>query len=422
MAGEADKKSAAAEAWSHAVTTSEGERQRGRSGRSASGSGAVGRWFAKDPLSTGLIVASLVLVFSLLPPARADPAEHQRRSRFRSARSSSSPTTMQITEATLLDQDARVLMETKNGTLLYASYPESDAQTSSLVRRLTASGAIVEVDQQWDKPAKQIVVQFLIPILLLVCLFVLFTRLGEDGGAGAFAGFSKFTGKGRKRGADAPDRTTFDDVAGAGEAVAELREIRDYLADPGKYAAVGARAPKGVLSGRPAGHRKDPAREGDRRRGRGDLLLALGVRLRRVPGRGRRGEGPGPVREGAQDGAGARLHRRARRRRAQARRRGRPGQRRARADAQRAAGRDGRVRRRRRNRRARGDQPPGHPRPRPAAAGSVRSPGDRRRPRRPRTDGHPRPPLREPAAGARDRRSRRSPNSRPASAAPSSPT
>ena len=96
-------------------------------------------------------------------------------------------------------------------------------------------------------------VQFLIPILLLVCLFVLFTRLGQDGGAGAFAGFSKFTGKGRKQGAGAPDRTTFDNVAGAGEAVAELREIRDYLADPSKYASVGARAPKGVLLVGPPG-------------------------------------------------------------------------------------------------------------------------------------------------------------------------
>jgi cell division protease FtsH len=87
----------------------------------------------------------------------------------------------------------------------------------------------------------------------LVCLFVLFTRIGQYGGAGTFAGFSKFTGKGRKRSAAAPDRTTFESVAGAGEAVAELREIRDYLADPGKYEAVGARAPKGVLLVGPPG-------------------------------------------------------------------------------------------------------------------------------------------------------------------------
>ncbi len=213
---------------------------------------SVGRWFARDPLSTALIVASLVLTFlffnllgQIQPSTSGDRVPLSRVFKLAEEK--------QIAEATLLDQDARVLFETKAGLLLYASYPESDAQTSSLVRELTRSGAVVAVDQQWDKPAKQIVVQFLIPILLLVCLFVLFTRLGQDGGAGAFAGFSKFTGKGRKRGAEAPDRTTFDQVAGAGEALAELREIRDYLADPSKYAAVGARAPKGVLLVGPPG-------------------------------------------------------------------------------------------------------------------------------------------------------------------------
>ena len=214
--------------------------------------GAIGGWFAKDPLSTALIVASLVLTFlffNLL--GQIQPSTSGKRIPL--SRVSKLAKEKQIREATLLDQDARVLLETKNGEQLYAAYPESDAQTSSMVKGLTLSGAVVQVDQQWDKPAKQIVVQFLIPILLLVCLFVLFTRLGQDAGAGAFAGFSKFTGKGRKRGSEAPERTTFEDVAGAGEAVAELREIRDYLADPSKYEAVGARAPKGVLLVGPPG-------------------------------------------------------------------------------------------------------------------------------------------------------------------------
>ncbi|HEX7058938.1 MAG TPA: ATP-dependent zinc metalloprotease FtsH [Solirubrobacterales bacterium] len=213
---------------------------------------SVGRWFAKDPLNTLLIVASIgltVLFFSLLGDIQPSTGGE----RVPLSRAFKLAEQKKIAEATLLDQDARVLIDTKDGLHLYAAYPESDAQTSSLVKQLTESGAVVLVDQQWDKPAKQIVVQFLIPILLLVCLFVLFTRIGQDGGAGAFAGFSKFTGKGRKRGAEAPDRTTFDDVAGAGEAVAELREIRDYLADPTKYAAVGARAPKGVLLVGPPG-------------------------------------------------------------------------------------------------------------------------------------------------------------------------
>jgi len=213
---------------------------------------SVGRWFAKDPLNTMLIVASVgltILFFVLL--GQIQPGSGGEKVPL--SQISKLTENDQVLTATLLDQDARVVVETVNGRELYAAYPSSDAQTNGLVRALTESGAIVTVDQQSDKPSKQILVQFLIPILLLVCLFVLFTRIGQDGGAGAFAGFSKFTGKGRKRNADAPGRITFDNVAGAGEAVAELREIRDYLANPSKYAAVGARAPKGVLLVGPPG-------------------------------------------------------------------------------------------------------------------------------------------------------------------------
>ena len=59
---------------------------------------------------------------------------------------------------------------------------------------------LVTVDQQSGKALRQIVVQFLIPILLLVCLFALFMRIGADDGAGGIAAFSEFTGKGRKKG------------------------------------------------------------------------------------------------------------------------------------------------------------------------------------------------------------------------------
>jgi cell division protease FtsH len=138
--------------------------------------------------------------------------------------------------------------------ILWAAYPASGALTQQLLRELDESGATVAVDQQSGKGTKTIIVQFLIPILLLVCLFSLFMRLGTEGGAaGGIAGFSQFTGKGRKKGKGSADRTTFADVAGAGEALAELKEIRDYLADPSKYLAVGAAAPKGVLLVGPPG-------------------------------------------------------------------------------------------------------------------------------------------------------------------------
>jgi cell division protease FtsH len=214
--------------------------------------GAIGRWFLKDPINTMLLLASIALTiifFTLLN--QIQPASNGERMPLSKVEKLAKQKEIQL--ATLLDVDSRVVVDTNGGAELYAAYPKSDAETSNLLKQLTAGGAVVEIDQQADKPSKQILVQFLIPILLLVCLFVLFTRLGQDGGAGAFAGFSKFTGKGRKKGAPSPDRTTFDNVAGAGEAVAELREIRDYLANPGRYAAVGARAPKGVLLVGPPG-------------------------------------------------------------------------------------------------------------------------------------------------------------------------
>ena len=42
-------------------------------------------------------------------------------------------------------------------------------------------------------------------------------------------------------------KTTFSDVAGADEAVEELQEIKEFLAEPAKFQAVGAKIPKGVL-------------------------------------------------------------------------------------------------------------------------------------------------------------------------------
>jgi cell division protease FtsH len=163
-----------------------------------------------------------------------------------------SPTAVATTPAELVAAAAAAHISTGK-QLLWAAYPASGALTQQVFKELTESGATVAVDQQAGKETKTIIVQFLIPILLLVCLFSLFMRQGADSAAGGIAAFSQFGGKGRKKGKGSHDRITFADVAGAGEAVAELREIRDYLADPSKYLLVGAAAPKGVLLVGPPG-------------------------------------------------------------------------------------------------------------------------------------------------------------------------
>ncbi|MEX2289770.1 MAG: AAA family ATPase [Mycobacteriales bacterium] len=58
-------------------------------------------------------------------------------------------------------------------------------------------------------------------------------------------------GIGRRSGAE--ERLTFAEVAGVDDAIAELAEVRDYLADPARFAAVGARVPRGILLSGPPG-------------------------------------------------------------------------------------------------------------------------------------------------------------------------
>jgi cell division protease FtsH len=225
----------------------------------------------RDPLSLFLLIASIGLAitfFVLLGDIK--PGSLGRRVPITTVETLAKE--HQIGSALILDHDNRVELTTTasagrillDGTvtvgettgapqLIWAAYPASGAQTQQLLRELDASGAPVTVDQQSGKGTKTIIVQFLIPILMLVCLFSLFTRLGAEGAAGGIAAFSQFAGKGRRKGNGSADKITFADVAGAGEAVAELREIRDYLADPSKYLVVGAAAPKGVLLVGPPG-------------------------------------------------------------------------------------------------------------------------------------------------------------------------
>jgi cell division protease FtsH len=93
------------------------------------------------------------------------------------------------------------------------------------------------------------IVSFLLPLLLIAALLIFFLRRSQAGTRGAFS-FGK--SRARRVSPDAP-KVTFKDVAGAEEAVEELHEIKEFLASPGKFRALGARIPKGVLLAGPPG-------------------------------------------------------------------------------------------------------------------------------------------------------------------------
>jgi cell division protease FtsH len=211
---------------------------------------AIWKWLTRDKMALFLLVAAIAVTitfFTLLGSLK--PQGHGQEVSYSNVLSLSRAE--RIRTAELLDRDHQVVARLDNGQLVYADYPSSDTATNDLLLRLHRSGAVATIDPQSGKPTRTVIVQFLLPILLLVTLFAFFTRQAGDASSG-IAGFSSFRGKGKKK-KKGSSPITFASVAGAGEALAELREIGDFLDDPQKYLSQGAAAPKGVLLVGPPG-------------------------------------------------------------------------------------------------------------------------------------------------------------------------
>lgn len=101
-------------------------------------------------------------------------------------------------------------------------------------------------------PTDNILVTLLISLLpIALIIFLLFFFMTQmQGGGSRLMSFGKSKAKMITK--DMP-QTNFSDVAGADEAVEELHEIKEFLADPTKFEAVGAKIPKGVLLYGPPG-------------------------------------------------------------------------------------------------------------------------------------------------------------------------
>ncbi len=89
----------------------------------------------------------------------------------------------------------------------------------------------------------------LLPVVIIVALLLLFMSQMQGGG-GRVLNFGK--SKAKLISKDTP-KSTFSDVAGCEEAIEELHEIKDFLQNPAKYQALGAKIPKGVLLYGPPG-------------------------------------------------------------------------------------------------------------------------------------------------------------------------
>jgi cell division protease FtsH len=94
------------------------------------------------------------------------------------------------------------------------------------------------------------IVTTLLPFVLIILLFLFLMNQVQGGGGRGVMQFAKSRAKLISK--DMP-KTTFGDVAGVDEAVEELGEIKEFLQEPAKFQAVGAKIPKGVLLYGPPG-------------------------------------------------------------------------------------------------------------------------------------------------------------------------
>ena len=161
--------------------------------------------------------------------------------------------TNKVDSALVIDKDQKIEVILKSGesvngaTHLVASYLSNEEQqiTELLISNPPAKAWNVKVPT--TSFLESLFFSFA-PFLLIGFLLLLFMSNSQGGNRI----FSFGRSKAKLLSKEAP-KSSFADVAGADEAVAELREIKDFLSDPKKYQDIGAKIPKGVLLYGPPG-------------------------------------------------------------------------------------------------------------------------------------------------------------------------
>ena len=193
------------------------------------------------------LYALLVIVFIALGTAfleRPDPASAPRTLRY-----------SDFVEAVQSNEISRVLISPDRGT---AQVVQNDGQRAvvnlapdkDLLKILTDHNVDIAVQPNREPAAwQQAVGSLLFPLILLGGLFFLLRR-AQGGGGNPAMNF----GKSKARVQMEPQtQVTFGDVAGIEGAKLELTEVVDFLKNPDRFTAVGAKIPKGVLLVGPPG-------------------------------------------------------------------------------------------------------------------------------------------------------------------------
>ncbi|HYZ57306.1 MAG TPA: ATP-dependent zinc metalloprotease FtsH [Streptosporangiaceae bacterium] len=158
----------------------------------------------------------------------------------------------QVKSAKITDKNQTIQVTTNTGKQLEANWVSG--QGLALQQELQKEYSAGKLPQGYTVviPSSNTVLDILanfIPYLLIILLFF-FLLSQMQGGGSRVMNFGKSRAKLITK--DTP-KTTFADVAGADEAIEELQEIKEFLQNPAKFQAIGAKIPKGVLLYGPPG-------------------------------------------------------------------------------------------------------------------------------------------------------------------------
>jgi cell division protease FtsH len=148
-----------------------------------------------------------------------------------------------------LDQkDNSVAVTLKNGTKYSVGYPDSYAP-QLINDAIKTDGATSLNVQSKSTNGWLSLLTYILPFVIFIGFWIFLMNQVQGGGSKVMS-FGKSRAK--RMSVDSP-KITFRDVAGVDEAVEELHEIKEFLENPKKFQALGARIPKGVLLYGPPG-------------------------------------------------------------------------------------------------------------------------------------------------------------------------
>ncbi len=158
----------------------------------------------------------------------------------------------QVTSALIIDNDQTITLTLADGTKQKAQYVSGQGLSLQQLLQTKVNEGQIKDGYNVQAPQDNILMSILLSLIpvALVLLLLFFFMNQMQGGGSRIMNFGKSKAKAVSK--DMP-KTTFADVAGASEAVEELEEIKEFLEDPAKFHAVGAKIPKGVLLYGPPG-------------------------------------------------------------------------------------------------------------------------------------------------------------------------